>query len=134
MKIRINFLSFILLIILTYIKAINIPNMILNGGEEEKEKEEEKKEESPKIESQKEFIIIREEIEDDDNIEEIFSPYEFSSNIFEHGYYVFDTASFYSWKNNKSSNVSESDIDYIDKKDEKIEGIIKFNELNLDFI
>ena len=143
MKTSIIFHSFIILIILPYIMTINIPSVLLNEGEgeeeeskkeKEKEKENEKKDETPKIVAQKEFIINREEIENEDNTEEIFSPYEFSSNIFEKGYYVFDTASFYSWKNNKSSNTSENDIDFIGKKDEKIYGTIKFSELNMDFI
>ena len=109
---------------LIYIKSLNIPNIILTQDEENDE-----------ISSiTKDFSLTRDEIENKENSEEIFSPYKFSSLIFGEGNYTFDTASFYSWKNNRSINDIGTYTDYINKKNENINGTMKVNELNLKYI
>ena len=109
---------------LIYIKSLNIPNIILTQDEENDE-----------ISSiTKDFSLTRDELENQENSEEIFSPYKFSSYIFGEGNYTFDTASFYSWKNNRSISDIGTYTDYINKKNENINGTMKVNELNLKYI
>ena len=106
------------------IKSLNVPNILLTQDEENSE-----------ISSiTKDFFLTRDEIENQENSEEIFSPYKFSSYIFGEGNYTFDTASFYSWKNNRSFSNIGTYTDYINKKNENINGTMKINELNLKYI
>ena len=123
MKNRINNLL-ILFLNLFYIKSLDLLNTIILTQEEDN---------FQTSSITKEFILARDEIENDENSEEIFSPYKFSSNIFDEGNYTFDTASFYSWKNDLSSN-DVGTYNYNNKKNEIISGIMKINELNLNYI
>ena len=115
---------FLLFLNLFYTKSLNVPNIILTEEEENSE-----------ISSiTKDFSLTRDELENQENSEEIFSPYKFSSYIFGEGNYTFDTASFYSWKNNRSISDIGTYTDYINKKNENINGTMKINELNLKYI
>ena len=115
---------FLFFLYLFYIKSLNVPNIILTQDEENTE-----------ISSiTKDFSLTRDELENEENSEEIFSPYKFSSYIFGEGNYTFDTASFYSWKNNRSISDKGTYTDYINKKNENINGTMKTNELNLNYI
>ena len=120
-----NFFQFLILLLnFFYIKSLNIPNNILSEEDDDN---------SSPTSTQKEFELTREEIESEENKEEIFSPYKFSSEIFAKGDYVFDTASFYSWRNNlKKTDIGE--YEYKNKKNENLKGTLKFNDLNLDYI
>ena len=112
---------YFLLLHLFYIKSLDIP---INYNED-----------NTQISSIiKEFSLAREEISNQENTEEIFSPYKFPSNIFGEGNYTFDTASFYSWKNNHSIRDIGTFTDYINKKNENINGTMKTNDLNLNYI
>ena len=81
----------------------------------------------------KEFELTRTEIEKTADDEEAFLPYIFSSNIFEEGNYVFDTASFLSWKYDLN-NEEIGDYSLINKKNENLKGTIKYNEGKMNFI
>lgn len=120
-----NLFQFLILLLnFFYIKSLNIPNNILSEEDDDN---------SSPSSIQKEFELTREEIESEENKEEIFSPYKFSSEIFAKGDYVFDTASFYSWRNNlKKTDIGE--YEYKNKKNENLKGTLKFNDLNLDYI
>ena len=120
-----NLFQFLILLLnFFYIKSLNIPNNILSEEDDDN---------SSPSSIQKEFELTREEIESEENKEEIFSPYKFSSEIFTKGDYVFDTASFYSWRNNlKKTDIGE--YEYKNKKNENLKGTLKFNDLNLDYI
>ena len=120
-----NLFQFLILLLnFFYIKSLNIPNNILSEEDDDN---------SSPSSTQKEFELTREEIEGEENKEEIFSPYKFSSEIFAKGDYVFDTASFYSWRNNlKKTDIGE--YEYKNKKNENLKGTLKFNDLNLDYI
>ena len=120
-----NLFQFLILLLnFFYIKSLNIPNNILSEEDDDN---------SSPSSTQKEFELTREEIESEENKEEIFSPYKFSSEIFAKGDYVFDTASFYSWRNNlKKTDIGE--YEYKNKKNENLKGTLKFNDLNLDYI
>ena len=120
-----NLFQFLILLLnFFYIKSLNIPNNILSEEDDDN---------SSPSSIQKEFELTREEIESEENKEEIFSPYKFSSEIFAKGNYVFDTASFYSWRNNlKKTDIGE--YEYKNKKNENLKGTLKFNDLNLDYI
>ena len=120
-----NLFQFLILLLnFFYIKSLNIPNDILSEEDDDN---------SSPSSTQKEFELTREEIESEENKEEIFSPYKFSSEIFAKGDYVFDTASFYSWRNNlKKTDIGE--YEYKNKKNENLKGTLKFNDLNLDYI
>ena len=65
--------------------------------------------------------------------EEKYFPYNFTSDIFEGGIFVFDTASFYSWKNNETFN-EIINVSFTTKTNKKKEGIIKINENNYNWI
>jgi len=84
MKNRINILL-LLFLNLFYIKSLDLLNNIILTQEEDN---------FQTSSITKEFILARDEIENDENSEEIFSPYKFSSNIFDEGNYTFDTAFF----------------------------------------
>ena len=115
---------FLFFLYLFYIKSLNVQNIILTQDDENTE-----------ISSiTKDFSLTRDELENEENSEEIFSPYKFSSYIFGEGNYTFDTASFYSWKNNRSISDKGTYTDYINKKNENINGTMKINELNLNYI
>ena len=120
-----NLFQFLILLLnFFYIKSLNIPNNILSEEDDDN---------SSPSSTQKEFELTREEIESKENKEEIFSPYKFSSEIFAKGDYVFDTASFYSWRNNlKKTDIGE--YEYKNKKNENLKGTLKFNDLNLNYI
>ena len=120
-----NLFQFLILLLnFFYIKSLNIPNNILSEEDDDN---------SSPSSIQKEFELTREEIESEENKEEIFSPYKFSSEIFAKGDYVFDTASFYSWRNNlKKTDIGE--YEYKNKKNENLKGTLKFNDLNLNYI
>ena len=120
-----NLFQFLILLLnFFYIKSLNIPNDILSEEDDDN---------SSPSSTQKEFELTREEIESEENKEEIFSPYKFSSEIFTKGDYVFDTASFYSWRNNlKKTDIGE--YEYKNKKNENLKGTLKFNDLNLNYI
>ena len=120
-----NLFQFLILLLnFFYIKSLNIPNNILSEEDDDN---------SSPSSTQKEFELTREEIESEENKEEIFSPYKFSSEIFAKGDYVFDTASFYSWRNNlKKTDIGE--YEYKNKKNENLKGTLKFNDLNLNYI
>ena len=120
-----NLFQFLILLLnFFYIKSFNIPNNILSEEDDDN---------SSPSSTQKEFELTREEIESEENKEEIFSPYKFSSEIFAKGDYVFDTASFYSWRNNlKKTDIGE--YEYKKKKNENLKGTLKFNDLNLNYI
>ena len=120
-----NLFQFLILLLnFFYIKSLNIPNNILSEEDDDN---------SSPSSTQKEFELTREEIESGENKEEIFTPYKFSSEIFAKGDYVFDTASFYSWRNNlKKTDIGE--YEYKNKKNENLKGTLKFNDLNLDYI
>ena len=120
-----NLFQFLILLLnFFYIKSLNIPNNILSEEDDDN---------SSPSSTQKEFELTREEIESEETKEEIFSPYKFSSEIFAKGDYVFDTASFYSWRNNlKKTDIGE--YEYKNKKNENLKGTLKFNDLNLDYI
>ena len=81
----------------------------------------------------KEFELTRTEIEKTADDEEAFLPYIFSSNIFEEGNYVVDTASFLSWKYDLT-NEEIGDYSLINKKNENLKGTIKYNEGKMNFI
>ena len=120
-----NLFQFLILLLnFFYIKSLNIPNNILSEEDDDN---------SSPSSIQKEFELTREEIESEENKEEIFSPYKFFSEIFAKGDYVFDTASFYSWRNNlKKTDIGE--YEYKNKKNENLKGTLKFNDLNLNYI
>ena len=76
-----NLFQFLILLLnFFYIKPLNIPNNILSEEDDDN---------SSPSSTQKEFELTREEIESEENKEEIFSPYKFSSEIFTKGDYVF---------------------------------------------
>ena len=106
-----------------YILSIDIPdNALLNEGNE-----------VPKPPMTKEFNLTRSEYIENNTDIEIFSPYTFLSKILDDGKYVFDTASFISWKNNiNNDDICEYDV--INKQNEITKGEIKFNEDNMRYI
>jgi len=81
----------------------------------------------------KEFDLTRTQVENSENNEETFWPYIFSSNIFGEGNYVFDTASFLSWKYNRE-NKEIGEYTFLTKKNENLKGKIQFNEENMNYI
>ena len=81
----------------------------------------------------KEFDLTRTEIENSENNEETFWPYIFTSNIFGEGNYVFDTASFFSWKYNRE-NKEIGEYTFKTKKNENLKGKIQFDEENMNYI
>ena len=88
--------------------------------------------EQTKLPIVKEFDLIRTQIENTED-EEIFYPYIFSSDIFGEGNYVFDTASFLSWKYN-TENSEIGKYSFVNKKNENLKGKIQFNEENMNYI
>ena len=84
---------------------------------------------------EKAFSLTRTEVSTENNVEEKFLPYTYTSNI-DSEKYIFDTASFYSWKNDldgaKNDDIAE--YNFINKKNEIMDGIIKINSLNMEYI
>jgi len=108
---------------LFFIFSLDIPDNGLQNPEDE----------STQTSLAKEFDLTRSEIENSENNEETFWPYIFSSNIFGEGNYVFDTASFLSWKYNRE-NKEIGEYTFITKKNENLKGKIQFNEENMNYI
>ena len=116
-------------IFISTLNLIHIFSLILS--ENELLQNEGKETTTPK---QKEFDLTREENTNKDNDEEIFSPYIFSSKILGEGDYMFATASFLSWKNNKNNINNKYEYSLISKKNEIILGEIKYTEDKMNYI
>ena len=84
---------------------------------------------------EKAFSLTRTEVSTENNVEEKFLPYTYTSNI-DSEKYIFDTASFYSWKNDLdgAKNDDIAGYNFINKKNEIMDGIIKINSLNMEYI
>ena len=107
---------------LFFIFSLNTPDNPLQNDENEQ----------TKLPIVKEFDLIRTQIENSED-EEIFFPYIFSSDIFGEGNYVFDTASFLSWKYNTENN-EIGKYTFVNKKNENMNGKIQFNSENMNYI